>query len=277
MTLLLPSSTTVTALAAINSIGATTAGSVNADVTDIKKGKQLHHDDIKQDQTAADLTNSAPSIVKQQSTALMKPDIGILSKDFLKNKGREQPVDKQFTIHRKKRASAADVDVGILSNGRQKHHTPDVLGRSLQSEEALPLMCPGKNGTLGVHYIGNLFNQTDSSSFISDGYFPKCSCPSPTTCGPSLCECLELDADGDIFQCMDPLKQLCEGTMYIDGIQGPWSMEECLGSTWHGKSRALAYCSMLPYFIDGGSLWQCLCNFYDSQCTDFRHPILCKV
>ena len=48
------------------------------------------------------------------------PDIGILSKEFFsKNKGREQPVDKKFTIHRKQRA-AVDVDVGILSNGRRQ-------------------------------------------------------------------------------------------------------------------------------------------------------------
>ncbi len=36
----------------------------------------------------------------KSSTAAMKPDVGILSKDFLKNKGREQPLDKQFAIHR---------------------------------------------------------------------------------------------------------------------------------------------------------------------------------
>jgi len=34
------------------------------------------------------------------------PDVGILSKEFFsKNKGREQPVDKKFTIHRKQRAA----------------------------------------------------------------------------------------------------------------------------------------------------------------------------
>src|SRR6056300_179478 len=69
---------------------------------------------------AADLANSAPSIVKKQSTATGTPDVGILSKNFLKNKGREQPVDKQFAIHRKKRAAAVDVDVGILGNGRRQ-------------------------------------------------------------------------------------------------------------------------------------------------------------
>ena len=43
----------------------------------------------------------------------MKPDIGILSKDFLKSKGREQQqVDKQFAIHRKKLAAAVDVEEG---------------------------------------------------------------------------------------------------------------------------------------------------------------------
>jgi hypothetical protein len=94
----------------------TAAGSVNAQETDIKKkGKQLHLEDIKQVQTAADLANSPPS----SSTALMKLDIGILSRDFLKSKGREQSVDKQFTIHRKKRAVTDFVDVGILDQRRQ--------------------------------------------------------------------------------------------------------------------------------------------------------------
>ncbi len=112
---LLPSSATATALAAINLIGAT-AGSINAQEVDIiKKGKRLHLDDIKIKQFD---TNSAPSIVKQQPTAAMKPDVGILSKDLSRNKGREQPVDQQFAIHRKKQATV-DVDVGILSNGRR--------------------------------------------------------------------------------------------------------------------------------------------------------------
>jgi hypothetical protein len=194
---------------------------------------------------AADLANSVSATTKGT------PDVGILSKDFLRNKGRMQPIDKQFAIHRKKRAAAADVDVGILSNGRRQQQKPfdtnlhaknenEVLGRSLQSEE-LPKMCPDKDGYSGHWYIDNLFDETD-------GYFPKCSCPSPTTCGPNFCECLELDADGDILQCMDSLKQLCEGTKYISGIPGPWSMEECLGS----KYSAIRYCSMLPCFVDGG-------------------------
>jgi hypothetical protein len=175
MTLLQPSSSAAaTALTAINSMG-TTRASVNAQETDIKKkGKQLHLDGIKQDQTAAELANSAPSsIVKKQSTAAMKPDIGILSKDFLKNKGQgEQPVDKQFAVHQKKLA-AGDVDVGILSNKRQhggywlqQHQTTPganlhaengVTGRSLQSGW-LPNMCPGKYGYAevegGLYYRG---------------------------------------------------------------------------------------------------------------------------
>jgi len=159
--------------------------------------------------------------------------------------------------------------VGILSNGRRQQTSRanlddmnEVTLRSLQSEENLPLMCPRKDGRGGYWGLPNLFNETES-------YFPKCSCSrvSPTTCGPSLCECLELDADGDILQCMDPFKQLCEGTMYIDGVPGPWSMEECLGI----KSYAIAYCSMLPCFADGGSLWQCLCNRYDSLCMEYRN------
>jgi hypothetical protein len=198
----------------------------------------------------------------------MKPDVGILSKDFLKTKGREQTVDKQFAIHQKKRA-AVDVDVGILSNGRRQQQTSrvnlhaknEVTGRSL-----LPDMCPNKDGYPGLAYFDNLFDETD-------GYFPKCSCPSPTTCGPSLCECLELDADGDIFQCMDPFKQLCEGTMYIEGIPGPWSMEECLGLG--NKLRAIYYCSYLPCFVDGGSWLQCKCKYHDRGCTEYRDAEAC--
>ncbi len=214
----------------------------------------------------------------KSSTAAMKPDVGILSKDFLKNKGREQPADKHFAIHRKKGA-AEDVDVGILSNKRRHggqwqhqkkvfdanlHAENKVVVRSLQSEEELPFMCPGKNG--GPGYFFNLFDKTD-------GYFSKCSCPSPTYCGPVLCTCLELDADGDIFQCMDSLNQLCEGTMDIDGVPGPWSMEECLGN----KFRALNYCSMLPCFADGGSYWQCKCQSYDSLCSEYRDKRWCAM
>jgi hypothetical protein len=224
------------------------------------------------------IANSAPSIVQAQSTAVMKPDIGILSKDFLKSKGREPPIGKQFAIHQKKRAAAVDVDVGILSNKRRHgwgqwqhqkkvfdtnlHAKNEVTGRSL-----LPYMCPGNNSYGGSFYVGNLFNETD-------GYFPKCSCPSPTTCGPELCECLELDADGDILQCLDSFNQLCEGTKYIEGIPGPWSMEECLGEPF-GKFRAILYCSYLPCFVDGGSYWQCQCNMYDSYCTEFRDARFC--
>src|SRR6056300_1713324 len=56
---------------------------------------------------AADLANSALSIVKKQSTATGTPDVGILSKDFLKNKGKgkQKPFDRQFAMHRKKRAA----------------------------------------------------------------------------------------------------------------------------------------------------------------------------
>jgi hypothetical protein len=89
-----------------------------------------------------------------------------------------------------------------------------VLGRSLQSEDELPDMCSTENGSPGWLYFDSLF--------YSD-YFPKCSCPSPTTCGPVLCTCLELDANGDILQCMDSLKQLCEGdpgTLVNGGVFG---------------------------------------------------------
>jgi hypothetical protein len=237
------------------------------------------------------IANSAPSIVQTQSTAVMKPDIGILSKDFLKSKGREPPIDKQFAIHRKKQA-VADVDVGILDNNgrRQKtfdtnlHAKNEVAGRLLQSEY-LPWMCPGKNGLPGWLYFSNLFNVTDRWEYIEnllnltdapffteDGYFPKCSCSrvSPTTCGPNLCECLEY-ADGDILQCLDSFNQLCEGTKYIEGIPGPWSMEECLGN----KRRTIEYCSILPCFVEGGSYWQCSCQLYDSYCTASSGPGSC--
>ncbi len=207
------------------------------------------------------------------SDTQMKPDIGILSKDFTKTKGREQSVDKQFAIHRKKRVAAkVDVDVGILDQRRWRvgqwrqkanlHDKNEVTGRSLQSEE-LPRMCPGMS-------FYRLFDET-----YGNYPFPKCSCSnvSPTTCGPELCECLELDADGDILQCMDSLNQLCEGAMYIDGVPGPWSMEECLGN----KFRALDYCSYLPCFVDGGSIWQCKCNLFDSLCTETRDVRSCAM
>ena len=194
----------------------------------------------------------------------------------MNNKGREQSIDKQLAIYRKKRA-AADVDVGILGNGRRRqasranlHVMNEVTGRSLQSYGEVPYMCPGKFGYAGTGYFSNLFNQTDHFLFTEKGYFPKCSCPSPTTCGPELCECLELNADGDILQCMDPFNQLCDGTMDISGIPGPWSMEKCLG-----KRRAIKYCSYLPCFVEGGSFWQCRCQFYDSYCTEFRDKRFC--
>ncbi len=126
-------------------------------------------------------------------------------------------------------------------------------------------MCPGgKYGFAGTIDFNNLFDKTD-------GYSPKCSCPTPTTCGPVLCERLEIDADGDILQCMDPFNQLCEGTKYIDGIPGPWSMEKCMGD----RGRAIEYCSMLPCFVDGGSLSQCRCNYWDSLCTESRYDTSC--
>ena len=223
---------------------------------------------------AAAVVNLSPFKEKRRST-METPDIGILGKDFDQRKGKQTIDSKKFILHRKNRA-AADVDVGILDKRRQRGggqrqqqaFNMNLHLRSLQSEEELPLMCPTKNGRPGSGWrdIGRLFDETD-------GYFPKCSCPSPTTCGPELCTCLELDADGDILQCMDPLEQLCEGTMYIDGVPGPWSMEKCLGS----KSRAINYCSNLPCFVDGGSYWQCKCNRYDYHCTEYRDSLPCTV
>jgi hypothetical protein len=233
---------------------------------------------VEQDDTSSALDNTKREdrlFTPKSSTAAMKPDVGILSKEF-STKGREQPVDKRFTIHRKKRAVTDFVDVGILSNVRQGgwqwqhqkkafdtnlHVEKEVIERSLQSEEELPFMCPHKKFDTSVL---DLFNKTDT-------YFPKCRCPSPTTCGPNLCECLELDANGNILQCMDSLNQLCEGTKYIDGIPGPWSMEECLGN----KLRAVYYCSYLPCFVDGGTYWQCRCEFYDRRCTEYRDARSC--
>ena len=141
---------------------------------------------------------SASIFKRKRSMVKGSPDVGILSKDFFKKNGQEeQSVDKQFVIHRKKRAVAVDVDVGILSNGRRQqasrvnlHDKNEVAGRSLQSEEEFPFMCPGKNGWLGYLFFANLFNETYFDFFTEEGYFPKCSCPSPTTCGPVLCECL---------------------------------------------------------------------------------------
>src|SRR6056300_81445 len=101
------------------------------------------------------------------------PDVGILSKKFLENKGEEKkPVGKKFAIHRKKRAAAVDVDVGILSNGRRRHGGQqqrfganlnamnEVVGRSLQSEGELPYMCPSKDDYGGLTYFDNLFDET---------------------------------------------------------------------------------------------------------------------
>ncbi len=277
----LSSSISSATLVAINSISAATVAADDKQnhhavaTADLLKVVSAEQDDITSAKTVGQFLDNTERedrlFTPKSSTAAVKPDVGILSKDFLKNKGKEkQHVDKQFTIHRKKRAAAADVDVGILGNGRRQqkafdanlHAKNELVGRSLQSEGRLPWMCPDKNGNPGV--IWYLFNETD-------GYFPTCSCPSPTTCGPNLCECLELNADGDILQCMDSFNQLCEGTKYIDGIPGPWSMEECLGS----KGDALEYCTMLPCFVDGGSYVQCKCNMYDSRCMEYRDAGSC--
>ena len=213
------------------------------------------------------------------ATTLMEPDIGILSDDFFKKKDHEKPIDKQFTIHPANIRGPAgnSVDVGILDRRRRLsrgqrwqrvssdagvhvHANIDkVTGRSLQEgEEKLPPMCPDNCVNPAECDVTAYLTSIDTS--------PKCSCPSPSTCGPELCECLELDADGDIFQCMDPLKQLCEGTNYIDGIPGPWSMENCLGR----KDLALSYCSMLPCLVDGGSIAQCSCDHVDARCKAMK-------
>ncbi len=229
----------------------------------------LSKDSVKSKGREKSIANSAQSsIVKKKSIVKMKPDIGILSKDFLKNKGREQPVDKKFPIHRKKLVSAADVDVGILRKRTIDTNLDDMneaRGRSLQLESLkIPIMmCPDKDGRGGYFHMLN----------ATDDYLPKCSCPSPTTCGPDLCECLEY-ADGDILQCMDPLNQLCQGSKYIDGIPGPWSMEECLGEQY-GRLRAMVYCSFFSCVVDGGSERQCLCNVADSFCTVYKEAQSC--
>jgi hypothetical protein len=265
-----PSSSVSSAkLVAINSAVVAIRETAAAAEDDPVEKKEHSESSVKQDQ----------QLFTKYSDKLMKPDIGILSKDFLKNKGRE-PLKKQFAIRRKKRAAAVDVDVGILSStGRRQQQISranlnamnEVAGRSLQSE-VLPDMCPTKNNNWpGWFHFDSLFNVTDSFFFTKEGYFPKCSCPNPTTCGPNLCECLELDADGDILQCMDPFKQLCQGTQYIDGSPGPWSMEQCLGN----KFGALAYCSMLPCFVDGGSWSQCSCEWDERRCTGYRLPFDC--
>ncbi len=207
-------------------------------------------DDIKKDQF---ISTAAGPIVKGTSY----PDIGILGKDF-KRKGEtntkiSSPADADV-----------DVDVGILKkNIRQQHDGEHLQQRFLQMSVQLigygAYMCPAHNGSDGrlgsdgTSHINNLF-------YKPVGYFPKCSCPSPDTCGPELCECLELDGDGDILKCMSSFNQLCKGTMYINGIKGPWSMGECLGS----NIRALYYCSMIPCSIDGGSISECYREFNDA-------------
>ena len=228
MTSKLSSSISSATLVAINSISAATVAADDKQnhhaaavvVTAVATDDPLKVVSVEQDDITSAIVITALEerlFTPKSSTAAMKPDVGILSKDFLKNKGREQPLDKQFAIHRKKQAAAGDVDVGILSNvrrngdQRRQQQTSDanlyamnkVTGRSLQYEY-LPYMCPGKNGDAARFYFSNLFNQTDNYFFTKEGYFPKCSCPSPTTCGPNLCECLELDADGDILQCPNP-------------------------------------------------------------------------
>ena len=131
--------------------------------------------------SALDITEREDRLfTTKSSTAAMKPDVGILSKEF-STKGREQPIGKQFVIHQKKRAAAADVDVGILSDGRQhgqaintNQHANELVRRSLQSEEVLSYMCPDKYGWPGSkHIFSYLFNQTDSPYFIEEGYFPE--------------------------------------------------------------------------------------------------------
>ena len=254
------------------------AAAANQEVTffsSAAKSRQSHHLLLQQNrfEDTTDIANSLSIAERKQSMVEGAPDVGILSKDFLKNKGQEeQSAEKQYAIHRKKQA-VADVDVGILSNGRRQQQKPidtnlhamnEVVGRSLQNYGEVPYLCPDKNSFGGSFYFDRLFDKTD-------GYFPKCSCPNPTTCGPDLCECLELDADGDILQCMDPFNQLCEGTKYISGIPGPWSFEECIGS----KSRAIEYCSWLPCYVDGGSWWECKCSWYDKRCTEYKKSWEC--
>jgi len=79
---------------------------------------------IKQDQffDVAGLATSTSSVIKQQSTATETPDIGILGNNFVQKNSRER-IDKQFTIHRKKKLQAtADVDVGILDKQLRNMH-----------------------------------------------------------------------------------------------------------------------------------------------------------
>lgn len=200
------------------------------------------HGNIKQDQfssTAAGLASSAP-------------DIGILGKEFKRKGEANTKMSSQADADN-------DVDVGILKkNIRQQHDGEHLQQRFLQMSVQLigygAYMCPSDNGIGdGTYHINNLF-------YKPIGYFPKCSCPSPDTCGPELCECLELDGDGDILKCMSSFNQLCKGAMYINGIKGPWSMGECLGS----NIRALYYCSMIPCSVDGRSISECYREFNDA-------------
>ncbi len=212
-----------------------------------------------------DLLHGNHDILQRHQFDTAAPDIGILGKDFDQKKPNID--SKKFTIHQKKNREDADnsVDVGILNNKWQNNKV--VARRSLpggvQEAWEVPYMCQYEYGygMPGWSYFSNLFNKTD-------GFFPKCSCPSPDTCGPDLCQCLELDADGDIFQCMDSFQQLCDGTKLLSGIPGLWSMEECMGHT----RRAVEYCTLLPCFVNGGTYSECKASLDEKLSVEGTPP-----
>lgn len=238
---------------------------------------QTKHDDsthqygnIYQDQIAANLATLMPSA--QQPSRRNYPDIGVLG-EF--KSGEQLSVIKQRNLYAKHPVTAGP-DVGILKkrlSGKQQrtrianavHAKNRVLRRSL--ENFFVPMCPGEKGNPGWRYFNRLFNDPD--------LFPNCSCPSPVTCGPSLCQCLD-DADGNILMCMDSFNALCAGTYYLndDGNASEgswWSMEMCMGDS------ALLYCYMLPCFVNEGSFWPCLCNTFDSFCDESKVSFSCAV
>ena len=149
------SSVSSATLVAINSISATAVAADDkqnhhaaAVVAAVATDNPLKVVSVEQDEITSALDNTEREdrlFTTKSSTAAMKPDVGILSKEF-STKGREQPIGKQFAIHRKKLAAAADDDVGILGNGRRQqkafdanlHAKNELVGRSLQREGRLP-------------------------------------------------------------------------------------------------------------------------------------------
>src|SRR6056300_305336 len=98
-----------------SSVSSATLLAINSAAVALRETAAAAEDDpVEQVEQSESSVKKEEQLFTKYSDTLMKPDVGILSKKFLKNKRqKEQPVDKQFEIHRKKRV-AVDVDVGIL-------------------------------------------------------------------------------------------------------------------------------------------------------------------